>query len=61
MPSFFYTATKVGFEELVYKLEEGGFTTIGITFDMKLEKSININYLIESATSFGEFWQVFGK
>ncbi len=40
--------TKVGFEEQEYVLVEGENTTVCVTFDRKLEKSILVDYTLAS-------------
>ena len=40
--------TKVGFESPTYTISEGSSTSVCLTFDRKLEKSISLNYTLEA-------------
>ena len=45
--------TNVGFESPTYTINEGNTTSVCLTLDRKLEKSISLNYALEAVMTFG--------
>ena len=45
--------TNVGFESPTYAINEGNTTSVCLTLDRKLEKSISLNYTLEAVMTFG--------
>ena len=53
-----FAATKVGFELAEYEVSgEGVPTLVCLTFDRKLERSINVRYTLEALITFGKQMQ----
>ena len=49
-------AAKVGFEDLEYTLVDGEIMNVCFTIDMDLEKSLAIDYSLNSIVTFGKWY-----